>query len=101
MATKHAETVSIFRALGDTTRLEILDMLATGKKCACDLLKNFDFTQPTLSYHMKILTSSGIVSAKRKGSWVFYTLNKEFLATGAEYCNYLANSVDETAENKE
>ena len=64
-----------FKALGDETRVEIVEMLKNGKLCACKILERFDITQPTLSYHMKILTESGVVSCEKKGVWNNYTLN--------------------------
>jgi ArsR family transcriptional regulator len=67
--------IPVFKALADDTRLQILEMLSGGEFCACKLLERFQFTQPTLSYHMKILTESGLVSAVRDGSWMRYTLN--------------------------
>ena len=73
----YAEYVPILKALSDETRLKIVDMLSCGGLCACDILEEFSITQPTLSYHMKILSDSGLVSAVRDGSWVRYSLNKE------------------------
>ncbi|MCX7615234.1 MAG: metalloregulator ArsR/SmtB family transcription factor [Clostridiales bacterium] len=66
-----------FKALADETRLEIIEMLKTGELCACKILENFDITQPTLSYHMKILQECGLVSGRRDGAWMRYSLNKE------------------------
>jgi len=73
----YAKHVSVFKAISDETRLKIIDMLSCGEMCACDILEEFNITQPTLSYHMKILTDSGLVNSVRDGSWVRYTLNKE------------------------
>jgi ArsR family transcriptional regulator len=50
-----------------------------GELCACKILEAFHFTQPTLSYHMKALTESGLVKSRREGSWVHYSLNKAAL----------------------
>jgi len=63
------------RALGDPTRLRIYDMLKDGPQCACRLLEELTITQPTLSYHMDILVSSGLVIADKKGKWCFYRLD--------------------------
>ena len=38
--------------------------------CACKILENFNITQPTLSYHMRILTDSGLVVGNKDGSWI-------------------------------
>jgi ArsR family transcriptional regulator len=73
----YAEYVPILKALSDETRLKIVDMLSCGELCACAILEEFSITQPTLSYHMKILSDSGLVSAVRDGSWVRYSLNIE------------------------
>lgn len=75
----HAEYVLIFKALADETRLKIVEMVADGELCACKILEQFDITQPTLSYHMKILCDSGLVNARRDGAWIRYTVNAEKL----------------------
>ena len=81
------EYAVIFKALGDETRLRILTMLTKGRTCACKILEAFRFTQPTLSYHMKQLTDSGLVDAEKDGKWVYYSINckridllREFIA---------------------
>lgn len=73
----YAEYVPILKALSDETRLKIVDMLSCGELCACKILERFSITQPTLSYHMKILTESGIVTGRREGAWMNYRLNQE------------------------
>lgn len=63
-----------FRALGEPVRLQILRLLVAGERCACDLLSELEIKQPTLSHHMRILTESGLVAARRSGLWVHYSL---------------------------
>lgn len=75
MKYSYAEYVPVFKALADETRLKIIDMLSCGEMCACDILEFFNITQPTLSYHMKILTDCGIVNSRKDGSWMKYSLN--------------------------
>lgn len=48
------EMSKIYKALGEKNRLEIINFLKNGELCACHLLENFKFSQPTLSHHMKI-----------------------------------------------
>ena len=50
----------ICKALGDSNRLQIVQMLSEGEKCGCKLLEAFKITQPTLSHHMRILTECGL-----------------------------------------
>ena len=71
------EYAVIFKAMGDETRLNILTMLTKGETCACKLLEAFNFTQPTLSYHMKQLTDCGLVDGRKEGKWVYYSINAE------------------------
>jgi ArsR family transcriptional regulator, arsenate/arsenite/antimonite-responsive transcriptional repressor len=67
--------LSQLKALSDITRLEIINLLSSGSLCACDILESFQITQPTLSYHMKLLTDSNLVTAERVGKWTHYSLN--------------------------
>lgn len=69
------EYAMIFKALGDDTRLKILSMLSSEHLCACKILESFHITQPTLSYHMKMLVDTGLVVAIKEGSWVNYSIN--------------------------
>ncbi len=65
----------IFKALSDPSRLEIIDILSCGEKCACDILEDFEFTQPTLSHHMKVLIECGLIKARKEGIWNYYSLD--------------------------
>jgi ArsR family transcriptional regulator len=67
------------KALSDETRVRIFDMLSDGELCACKILEDFNITQPTLSYHMKILCDSGLVHSRRDGVWMKYSINKDGL----------------------
>lgn len=75
----YTDYVVIMKALADETRLKIVDMLSRGELCACKILEHFNITQPTLSYHMKILCDSNVVTGTRNGAWMYYSLNKEVI----------------------
>ena len=77
MKHSYADYVPAIKAMSDETRLKIIDMLSRGEMCACEILEKFSISQSTLSYHMKILSESGLVNAVRDGAWMRYTLNKE------------------------
>lgn len=77
MAYIYSKYVPVIKALSDETRLKIVDMLSCGSMCACDILELVDISQSTLSYHMKILTESGLIKGVKDGSWVRYSINKE------------------------
>jgi len=67
----------LFKALGDPTRLEIVDMISCGELCACKILERFNITQPSLSHHMKILCDCGLVNGRKEGKWTYYFLDKK------------------------
>ena len=72
------EFAQTFKALGDENRLKMVQMIACADDiCACHLLDEFDFSQPTLSHHIKILCAARLIDCRREGKWMHYTLNKE------------------------
>lgn len=75
MNNNYETDAKIFKALADSNRLKIIDMLSCGEKCACDLLECFNFTQPTLSHHMKVLMDCGLVKCRKDGIWSHYSLD--------------------------
>src|SRR5262249_54044078 len=70
-----AEAASWFRALGDETRLQIIDSLSDGEECVCDLTDLLATKQSLLSFHLKTLKDAGIINDRRDGRWVYYSLN--------------------------
>jgi ArsR family transcriptional regulator len=73
----YVEKSMLFKALGDPTRLKIVDMISCCELCACVILEEFDITQPSLSHHMKILCDCGLVNGRKEGKWTYYSLNNE------------------------
>ena len=73
----YKSAAKIFKALDDEKRLQILDMIRGGEKCACVILEDMQISQSTLSHHMKILCESGIVHGRKDGKWVYYSIDKE------------------------
>ena len=77
----------LFKALSDETRLEMMGLLAAAgaELCACDIEGHFDLSQPTISHHLKILREAGLVTGERRGTWVYYAIDKSTLAQLAEF----------------
>ncbi len=67
----------LFKVLADETRVKIVQILTVEKICACQILQKLEIGQPTLSHHMRILRNSGLVSAEKVGSKIFYWLNND------------------------
>lgn len=74
MNSEYEKNAKILKALSDPNRLKILDLLSCGEKCACEVLQSFNFTQPTLSHHMKVLIDCGLIEARKDGIWNQYKL---------------------------
>lgn len=64
-----------FKALSDPVRREILELLKGGALSAGDIASNFDMTQATVSYHLKILKKADLIREKRDKNFIFYELN--------------------------
>ena len=79
------EVAVICKAMSDTNRLRIIEMLTQGEKCGCNLLEELQVTQPTLSHHMKVLSDCGLVSSYRDGKWQHYSINCEKFREYKEY----------------
>ena len=77
----------LFKALGDETRLEILRRLAAAgvEICACDIESYFELSQPTISHHLKILREAGLVTSERRGTWVYFAINRATVARLGEF----------------
>jgi ArsR family transcriptional regulator, arsenate/arsenite/antimonite-responsive transcriptional repressor len=84
----------VFKALSDPTRLKILAHLASGAVgccgdgvCACDLEELTGLSQPTVSHHMKCLSSAGLVRSEKKGKWMYYSLDPRGVQAARGFLN--------------
>ncbi|MDR7857360.1 metalloregulator ArsR/SmtB family transcription factor [Tissierella sp.] len=75
MKLNYEESAKILKVISDSKRLKIIDILSCGELCACDILDHFDFTQPTLSHHMKVLADASLVNVRKDGLWSYYSLD--------------------------
>ncbi len=84
----------ICKALGDSNRLQIIQMLSEGEKCGCKLLEALEITQPTLSHHMRVLQGCGLVNDRKEGKWHHYSINVEVWKAFKDYIGSIG-SVDQ------
>jgi ArsR family transcriptional regulator, arsenate/arsenite/antimonite-responsive transcriptional repressor len=71
------DLASVCKALGDPTRVLIVDALraaAPEAVCQCELLPLFDMSQPALAKHLKVLIGAGVIGTERRGVWAYYFL---------------------------
>ena len=91
------DVVTVCKALGDPTRLRILDLLKSKGRsccdlitrdehglCACDVEEAVGLSQAAVSHHMALLRRAGLVNAEKRGRWMYYSRNEAAIAGLAE-----------------
>lgn len=72
-----AGTAAVFKALSDPTRLRILKTIShMSELCECNIVPSFGLSQPTISYHLKVLREAGLIRSERRGQWVWHSVNQ-------------------------
>ena len=87
MSARQADQVApLLKALADPVRLRLVSLIAAsagGEACVCDLNAAFDLTQATISHHLKVLHSAGVLDRDKRGVWVYYAVRPEALTSVA------------------
>jgi ArsR family transcriptional regulator, arsenate/arsenite/antimonite-responsive transcriptional repressor len=81
-AAEAGELAPLLKAVADPVRLRLLSLIAChdgGQACVCDLTAAFEVTAPTINHHLKVLREAGLISAERRGTWVYYWINPDVL----------------------
>jgi ArsR family transcriptional regulator, arsenate/arsenite/antimonite-responsive transcriptional repressor len=75
-------TAALFRSLADPARVRIVNLLASSEEavCVCELTPALGLSQPTVSHHLKKLTSAGLLEREERGKWAYYSLSGEALS---------------------
>src|SRR5947208_8739665 len=68
----NSQPAFLFRTLSDPTRLRLLNLLAPGETCVCELTDTLRLVQPKVSRHLAHLKRAGLVEARRDGKWMYY-----------------------------
>lgn len=73
-----ATTANLFKALSDPHRVRIVNLLANAGEavCVCDITDAIGLSQPTISFHLKKLVSSGLLDREKRTTWAYYSLNR-------------------------
>lgn len=75
------DLAELFKVFGDSTRIRILFVLFEAEVCVCDLAEVLHMTQSAISHQLKILKQAKLVSARREGKSVFYSLADDHVRT--------------------
>ena len=76
------DLAQLFQLLSEPVRLNLLGILKNGEQCVCKLYEALNLPQSTVSRHLSLLRSAGLVAARRKGTWMHYRLAPELWKTG-------------------
>ncbi len=77
MSNKDTKTAERLKAMAEPTRLKILKMLSQEEMCVCEIIEGLHLSQPAVSHHLKILRQAELISDRKEGKWIFYSLNRE------------------------
>lgn len=89
--------VDVYKALGDSNRLRILSMLSVRDLCVCEINAVLNVSMSTISSHLKILRNAGLVTSKKDGRWIIYSLNEK----DSSVLNIIRQSVGFIAKEQE
>ncbi len=81
------ELATALKALADPVRVRLVSIVATaptGEVCACDLPDALDRSQPTVSHHLGLLVTAGVLEREQRGKWAWFRLRRERLAELAQ-----------------
>lgn len=69
------DRAEVLKALSDSNRIEILDMLSSETRCNCHFQEHLDLAANLLSYHLRVLRDAGLIVGTKRGRWVDYALS--------------------------
>lgn len=90
----------VFKALDDSTRRKIVELLKQEDLTAGEISNYFDISKPSVSHHLDILKQSQLIESSRKGQFIYYSLKASVLASAAKWINSIAQQSDKDLKKK-
>lgn len=90
---QRVKAATLFHALSDQTRLELLDRLKDGEHCVCELTDALQTGQSRLSFHLRVLKEAGLIRDRPEGRWMYYSLNREGLENLEDFVGELKKAI--------
>ena len=87
----------LLRVLAEPIRLQVVQALAEGERCVCDLTSELDLAQPKLSFHLRVMREAGLITARQQGRWMYYRLCPVRLLLLRDWVGALAARCDQPA----
>lgn len=92
---------TLMKALADPIRLQVIEELACGERCVCDLINELSLGQSRLSFHLKVLKDAGLIVDRQSGRWVYYRLETKALGILQDWLSSLAEQCQKPTINCE
>ena len=90
----------LLKALSDPIRLDVINALADGERCVCDLTRDLKLAQSRLSFHLKVLRNADLVNDRKSGRWIFYRLNPDTIGELQAWIGSLAVNCRQAAQTQ-
>ncbi|MCL6611144.1 MAG: metalloregulator ArsR/SmtB family transcription factor [Peptococcaceae bacterium] len=94
------ELCGYFSALSDVTRMRIISLLTDHEMCVCELVDRLGMSQPAVSHHLGILRKAGLISNRKKGKWMYYSIIGHKMVENHNRYKELVLSIVEERVNK-
>lgn len=91
---------TVFKALNDKTRRDILELLKEGDKTAGEIADHFNFSKPTISHHLDLLRQAELIQSEKKGQFISYSLNTTVVDELMKWVLQFSSNANKKAENK-
>ena len=91
------QAMVLFKALADPLRLRVIEALAAGERCVCELTGELGLAQSKLSFHLKVLKEAGLLESRQEGRWIYYRLRAEAIEAMRDWLAALAARCDRPA----
>jgi ArsR family transcriptional regulator len=86
---------AVFRALGDESRARILMSLVEGELCVCRIIGLLDLAPSTVSKHLQILKTAGLIECRKDGRWIHYRLSEDGRSAASEIIDLMKTALKE------
>jgi ArsR family transcriptional regulator len=80
----------LLRALAEPIRLQVVQALAGGERCVCELTAELALSQSKLSFHLRVMKEAGLIHARQEGRWIYYRLDPTTLSALQNWISQLA-----------
>lgn len=87
----------LFKALADPVRVAVVQALAPGERCVCELTSDLGLAQSRLSFHLRVLREAGLIEGREQGRWVYYRLCPGAISALQQWLDGLVDRCGQTA----